>query len=89
MVRTYNAGVFYGILKSRKGKEVVLADARRVYYWSGAATLSQLATDGTADPVNCKFPCAVAEIMLTEAIEIIPMTPKATASLDGVKIWAK
>jgi len=89
MVRTYSAGVFYGYLKSRKGKEVVLTDARRVWYWSGAATLSQLATDGTSDPSNCKFPCLVSEVTLTEAIEIIPMTHKAVASLDAVTVWAR
>ena len=45
MVRTYSAGVFLGTLKSREGKEVVLKDARRMWYWDGAASLSQLATE--------------------------------------------
>jgi hypothetical protein len=89
MVRTYSAGVFYGVLKSREGKEVVLADARRVWYWDGAATLSQLAMEGTSAPQNCKFPCAVDEIILTEVIEIIPMGPGAIKSLDEVPIWRK
>ena len=48
IVRTYSAGVHAGILKSRDGKEAVLTDARRIWYWDGAATLSQLAIDGTA-----------------------------------------
>lgn len=89
MVRTYSAGVFAGYLKSQKGKEVVLNDARRIYYWDGAATLSQLATDGTCKPQNCKFPVAVDEVLLTEAIEIIPITPKAKASIEAVKVWSQ
>jgi len=88
IVRTYSAGVFAGVLKSRKGKEVVMTDARRLYYWSGAASLSQLAVDGTSNPENCKFPVAVPEVTLTEAIEIIPLTAKAKASIDSVKIWS-
>ena len=88
MVRTYSAGVFYGKLKSRKGKEVVLTNARRVWYWSGAASLSQLATEGTKKPSECKFPCAVAEMALTEAIEILAVTPAALKSLDGVPVWS-
>ena len=88
IVRTYSAGVFAGVLKSRKGKEAVLTDARRLYYWSGAATLSQLAVDGTSNPANCKFPVAVPEITLTEVIEIIPMSEKSKASIDSVKIWS-
>lgn len=87
LVRTYSAGVHVGTLKSRDGKEVVLNNARRIWYWDGAATLSQLAMEGTSKPENCKFPCPVAEILLTEAIEIIPVTEQARASIDAVKVW--
>ena len=87
--RTYSAGVFAGVLKSRNGKESILTDARRIWYWSGAASLSQLATDGSSDPDNCKFPCPVSEVLLTETIEIIPCAEKAEKSIRGVKIWKK
>jgi len=87
MVRTYSAGVHFGKLISCKGKEVVLKNARRVWYWEGAATLSQLALDGTSKSDKCKMPCVVPFITLTEAIEIIPMTEKAAKSLYGVKVW--
>ncbi len=87
IVRTYSAGVFAGKLKSRKGKEVVLVDARRLWYWTGAASLSQLAMEGTKSPQTCKFPVAVKEVTLTEAIEIIAMTPVAVKSIDGVPTW--
>lgn len=89
LVRTYSAGVHVGILESRNGKEVKLINARRIWYWEGAATLSQLAMDGTSKPENCKFPCAVNEILLTEAIEIIPITDKARESIASVKVWKK
>lgn len=88
MVRTYSAGVFAGTLVSREGKEVVLSNARRIFYWEGAATLSQLAMEGTSAPDKCKFPCEVSDVLLTEAIEIIPMTPQAIASLVSVVIWS-
>ena len=89
MIRTYSAGVHFGYVKSRDGKEVILLNSRRVYYWDGAATLSQLAVDGTTSPKDCKFPCIVPEIILTEAIEIIPMTDKSIKSLYGVTVWEK
>jgi hypothetical protein len=88
IVRTYTAGVFAGLLKSRKGKEVVLTDARRLWYWSGAASLSQLSVDGTSNPSACKFPTAVPEVILTEVIEILPLSEKARASIDSVKPWS-
>lgn len=89
MVRTYSAGVFAGYIESRSGKEATLRNARRIWYWDGAASLSQLATDGTSKPENCMFPCAVDSVTLTEVIEIIPITAKAKASIDEVPVWKK
>jgi hypothetical protein len=89
IVRTYSAGVFAGTVKSIKGKHAVLTDARRLWYWSGAASLSQMAVDGTKDPKNCKFPVAVPEVLLTEVIEVIPATEKARASISGVPVWER
>lgn len=87
IVRTYSAGVFAGELAKRKGQEVILKNARRIWYWSGAASLSELATHGTADPENCKFPCEVEQIELLQAIEILSVTTKAQKSIKEVKIW--
>lgn len=87
MVRTYSAGVFYGVLETKSGKEGRIKNARRVWYWEGAASLSQLATEGTSLPAKCKFPCAVAFVELTEIIEVIPVTKKALASLNSVPVW--
>jgi hypothetical protein len=87
IVRTYSAGVFAGVVKSRDGKEAVLENARRIWYWSGAASLSQLAVDGTSNPNGCKFPTEVEEVLLTEVIEIISCTEKAKVSIKGVKKW--
>lgn len=89
MVRTLSAGVFAGYLESRNGKEAVLRNARRIWYWEGAASLSELATRGTSRPENCKFPVAVDKVILTEVIEIIPITAEAKASIDGVPVWTK
>jgi len=87
IVRTYSAGCFAGELESRDGKEVVLNNARRLWYWDGAFTLSTLAMDGVSNPENCKFPCEVEEITLTEAIEIISCSEQAQRSIKEVKIW--
>lgn len=87
LVRTYSAGVFAGYLESKEGREVVLTNVRRIWYWSGAASLSQLAMEGTSDPKNCKFPCEMDRVVLLEAIEIIDVTEKAKESIKSVPVW--
>ena len=87
IVRTQTAGVFLGTVAKRKGKEATLTNARRLWYWAGAASLSQLATEGTSKPNQCKFPVSVPEVILTEVIEIIPATEAAIASIAAVPEW--
>ena len=89
IVRTYSAGVFAGYLKSRDGKEMIMLEARRLWYWSGAASLSQLSVDGVKNPSNCKFPIAVDNVTLTESIEILMCSEKAKKSIQGVPVWEK
>ena len=87
VIRAEKAGVFFGEVVERNGSEVKLRNARRLWYWNGAASISQLAVDGTSKPNDCKFTVAVEEIELLGVIEIIPCTQKAIESLEGVKVW--
>jgi len=87
IVRTYSAGVFAGYLESKEEKEVVLKQARRLWYWDGAASLSQLAQSGTTKPEKCKFPEEMSQVTLTEAIEIISVSLTAKESISKVAIW--
>jgi hypothetical protein len=89
IVRGDRSGVFAGVLKERNGQEVTLTDCRRLWYWDGAASISQLAVDGTSDPDRCKFTVAVSEIAILDAIEIIPTTEKAEQSIKGVSEWKR
>lgn len=89
IVRCETAGVFFGYLKNCNMSSGVadLANARRLWYWSGASSLSQLAVDGTKRPSECKFPVAVQSITLAKVIEIIPCTAESAKSINGVPVW--
>jgi hypothetical protein len=87
IVRTYSAGVFAGTLVARNGREVELSEARRLWYWRGAASLSELAMKGVKMPMDCKFPEPVKTVLLLEAIEILPVEPIAEKSIKGVAPW--
>ena len=88
IVRTYSAGVFAGYVAKRNGKEMVIKEARRLWYWKGANSLSDLALNGVKYPLECKFTAPVDE-ELTEVIEILDVTEKAKKSIAEVKDWSK
>ena len=82
VIRTYSAGVHIGILAERNGPEVRLTDTRRLWKWTGAFTLSEVASNGVK---TAKMPVAQGEIILTECIEIIPMSSSAWKQLSEIK----
>lgn len=90
IVRTENAGVFAGTLKNfdRVNRVATMTGARRLWYWSGAASLSQLAMEGVSDPQGCKFPCEVTQVELLEVIEVLDCTAKARESIESVPVWS-
>jgi len=87
IVRTDRAGVFAGYLYKRNNTEATILNARRLWYWKGASSLSQLAVDGVKYPNECKFPCEVSKIEVTGVIEILEVTEKARLSIKGVPEW--
>lgn len=89
IIRGDRSGVFFGTLASKDGQEVELTDCRRLWYWDGAASISQLAVTGTTDPENCKFAMSVASIVILDAIEIIQCTPEAIKSIEAVDVWKR
>lgn len=89
IVRGDRSGVFFGTLTAKDGREVTLTNCRRLWQWAGAASISQLAKDGSSNPDNCMFTVTVDEIVILDAIEIIPCTEKAIASIEGVREWRR
>ena len=87
IIRTETAGVFFGNIKERNGQEATITNCRRLWYWSGAASLSQLAVEGTSRPRDCKFTVVVEEMVVLGVIEIIPCTQKAIESINSVAVW--
>lgn len=87
IVRCNRAGVFFGTLKEYDSttREAVLGDVRRVHYWEGAASLSQMAMEGVG--VGSRLTMVVPEMAVMEVIEIIPCTDKAVECLENFEVW--
>lgn len=91
LIRSYAAGVHFGYLKSEEftlsGKVVTLINSRRVWYWKGAASLSQMALEGVKNPDECKFSVINELNEVVGVIETIPLTEKAFINLSKVAVW--
>lgn len=87
IIRGDRSGVEFGELVEQNGNEVTLKNARRLWYWAGAASLSQLAMEGPKMPEHCQFTVTVSSITILDAVEIIPCTDKAIKSIEEVDEW--
>ncbi len=91
LIRARDAGVHFGYLVKEEftqaGKVVILENTRRVWYWDGAASLSQMAVDGVSKPQNCKFSVVVSSNEIVNVIETLQLSEKALDNLYKVAIW--
>jgi len=91
IIRSDRAGVFYGVLNEVEAcgdkYAVELTQCRRLWYWNGACTITQLAIDGTSAPNNCKFTKTERTIVVSGVIEIHKCEDKAIKSIESVWVW--
>ena len=88
IVRCRDAGVHSGILDNYNGRECVLTESRRLWWWKAKqnAFLSGVATFGLSDA--SKIGVSVDRIHLTENCEIILCSKEAEKSIRGAKDYA-
>lgn len=86
IIRTYSAGVWFGLLEQKEKNEVILKDARRMYQWfcKESISLSAVAIYGINQDKS-KICVSIPSIWL-EAIEILPCSDEAIKSLEDAPI---
>ena len=93
IIRSDRAGVFYGTLNEVEScgdkYTVELINVRRLWYWDGAASLTQLAMEGVNAPQNCKFTVWQDSIVICGVIEILPTTENARKIIEAVVPWKR
>lgn len=84
LVRSYDAGVYFGTLEEMDGDKVRMSNVRNIWHWTGASCLSQIANDGiTGDKVSC----VVSSMVLTRVCQIMHLTQKAIDNLEKQPVW--
>ena len=86
IIRADRAGVFYGTIVRKDGNEVELKDCRRIWYWDGAASLSEIVVSGIKHETS-KITVTVKSIVILGVIEIIPCTEEAIKNIESAPVW--
>ena len=89
IIRGDRSGIFAGYLKTEDGTTMTLMKCRRLWYWDGAASISQIAVSGVSKPENCKFAVETTGHKIYDVIEMIPATTQARDSIQAVPVWSK
>ena len=88
VIRSRDAGCHAGYLKKDNETSVELINSRRLWYWKGALTLSEMAVKGV-NREGCKFAVELPYIKIANYCEIISCNYKAMKSIKGVKEWTQ
>jgi len=83
IIRTYSAGAWFGVLKEKSGNEVILSQARRMWRWHAAKSISLSACAVEGLKQSKSKICAPVDNVWLEAIEIIPCKITAVNSIEG------
>ena len=86
IIRADRAGVFYGTIIRKDGDEVELRNCRRIWYWDGAASLSEIAVSGVKHETS-KITVTVESIVILGVIEIITCTEEAIKNIESAPVW--
>lgn len=88
IVRGDRSGVQYGEVISIENNVISLKNSRRIWYWAGAASLSELAEKGVKFPKNCKFSVTNTKShYIFDVIEVIECTIEAVENIEAVPVW--
>jgi hypothetical protein len=88
VLRTYSAGVHFGVLIERDGQEATLSEARRLHRWEGGRlSLHEIATEGPPESMGTRVSVQVDTVTLTQVIEVISASTKGEIKLRGFPAW--
>lgn len=90
IVRCTQAGVHAGFLEKQTKDHLILRDARRIWYWNGAASISEIAVYGlNPNKTGSKIAAVVPTTQLRQSdiCEVNACTATGEASVRGAAEW--
>lgn len=85
LVRSYEAGVYYGIVTEVDGSTVKIENVRNIWDWTGANCLADIAVKGVGKDSNISR--VVTSMVINNCCQIIPCEETAIKNLDKQPVW--
>ncbi len=86
IARIDRAGVFHGTLDYIDNEIIRLKDTRRIYYWNGALSVTDMAAKGLTGG-RISIPVTTVEFLSDKIVEINECSDEATKSIEAIKPW--
>lgn len=86
IVRTHDAGVWFGILDAKCGREIILRDARRMWRWWAAESISLSPVSIHGIKRESSKICEAVPYVWLCPIEILPCSLEAIESIGGAEV---
>lgn len=90
IIRADKAGVFLCKVIKADGNTLQVHSLRRLYRWSGALDVTQIAKEGVGAPKDCKFSVQLGDediSVIYNVIECHTCTDKALQTINTVPAW--
>lgn len=84
LVRSFDAGVYFGTLENMEGEQVKMRDVRNIWSWEGASCLSQIANNGIK---RGRVTQVVSSMVINRVCQIMPLADAAIKNLESQPKW--
>lgn len=87
IARIERAGVFHGILDYKDAEITRMKDVRRIYYWKGALSVTDMAVNGILNDSQVTIPASVVEFETPQVVELIECSNISSEIIENIKPW--
>ena len=87
LVRSYDAGVYYGTLVDADENTAKLENVRNIWRWSGANCLADIANHGIRNGGDTRISLPVSSMVINRVCQLMPLTDAAINNLNTYESW--
>lgn len=88
LVRSVEAGVYFGICEDVEGAKIELKGARNIWRWRGANSWMDIVTSGVDTSADYTRITTPADILITNCCAIAELSDEVFDKLNAAPVWS-